>query len=77
MLAATAAAVAAVPTVSSTVTVSTTIPIVSPAVDVATTIPTVALARFLLLAHIVGVIIVPLIVPQVVLRGIVNLLLHH
>ena len=74
---ATAAAVSAVPTVSSAVSVATTIPTVSPAVAVATTIPTVALAIFLLLAHIVGVIIVPPIVPQIVLRSIVNLLLHH
>ena len=77
LLAATAAAVAAVPTVSSDVSVSTTIPTVSPAVSVATTIPTVALAIFLLLAYIVGVIIVPPIIPQIFLCGIVNLLLHH
>ena len=77
LLDATAAAVSAVPTVSSAVSVATAIPTVSPAVAVATTIPTVALAIFLLLAHIVGVIIVPPIVPKTVLRGIVNLLLHH
>ena len=77
LLAATAAAVSAVPTVSSVVFVATTIPTVSPAVAVATTIPTVALAIFLLLAHIVGFIIVSPIVPQIVLSGIVNLLLHH
>ena len=77
LLAAAAAAVAAVPTVSSAVAVATTITTVSPAVAVTTTIPTVALARFLLLSHIVEVIIVLPIVPQIVLRGIVNLLLHH
>ena len=69
LLAATAAAVSAVPTVSSTVSVVTTIPTVSPAVAVSTTISTVSLAIFLLLAHIVGVIIVPPIFPQIVLRG--------
>ena len=72
-----AAAVAAVPTVSSAFSVATTIPTVSPDVAVATTIPTVALAIFLLLAHIVGVIIVPPIVPQIDLCRILNLLLHH
>ena len=77
LLAATAAAVSAVPTVSSAVSVATTIPPVSPSVAVATNIPAVSLARFLLLAHIVGVIIVPPIVTQIFLRGIVNLLLHH
>ena len=77
LISATAAAVAAVPTVSSAVAVATTIPTVSPAVAVATTITTVALSRFLLLSDIVGVIIVPPIVPQIVLRGIVNMLLHH
>ena len=77
LLASTAAAVSAVPTVSSAVSVATTIPTVSPAVAVSATIPTVALAIFLLLAYIVGVIIVHPIVPQTVLRGIVNLLLYH
>ena len=77
LLAAAAATVAAVTTVSSAVSVATTIPTVSPDVVVATTIPTVALAIFLLLAHIVGVIIVSPIFPQIVLRSIVNLLLHH
>ena len=64
VLLAAAAAVSAVPTVST-------------AVAVATTIPTVALARFLLPSPIVGVIIVPPISPLIVLRSIVNMLLHH
>ena len=77
LLAATASAVVAVPTVSSAVSVAATIPTVSPAVAISITIPTVALAIFLLLAHIVVFIIGPPIFPQIVLRGIVNLLLHH
>ena len=77
LLAAAAAAVAAVPTVYPAVAVDTTIPTVSPAVDVAATVPTVAPVRFLLLALIVGVIILPPIFPQIVLRSIVYLLMHH
>ena len=64
LLAAAVAAFAAVPTV-------------SPAVAVANTISTVDPARFLLPAPIVGVIIVPPIIPPIVLRSIVNLLMHH
>ena len=77
LLAAAAADVAAVPTVSPAVAVATTIPTVSPSVSVTATIPTVAPARFLLLAPIVGFIIVTPIVTQIVLRRIFNLLLHH
>ena len=48
-----------------------------PAVSVDAIIPTVAFSMFLLPAPIVGVIIIPPIVLPIVLRRIVNLLLHH